>query len=96
MTGQVARRNPSVLSLESFAAPRARPGGIVLPPGRDLLLEGAEEIADCAGAYFLWEAVITEPGMRDGEHEAAMRYDRAMRALAFQVRSWHELHTIPS
>lgn len=89
--GHVIERHPAVVSLEQFAAHRARPGGVLLPPGRDLLIEAAEEIADCAGNYLLWEAVRCEPGMARNEHAAGQRYDRAMRALAFQVRSWHEL-----
>ena len=93
---QVVERNPTVVQLENFAASRAHPGGILLPPGRDLLVEGAEEIADCAGNYFLWEAVRCESGLAIGDHERTVRYDRAMRALVRQIQSWGELHRLPS
>lgn len=96
IAGQVVERNPTVVQLESFAATRAHPGGILLPPGRDLLVEGAEEIADCAGNYFLWEAVRCESGLAIGDHERTVRYDRAMRALVRQIQSWAELHRIPT
>lgn len=93
-----ASRHAVPVSLERAGVARALlgPNGepsdqIWLPPGRDLIEEGADELIDAGAHYFLWEAVRCEPGLFAGDPVATARYDRAMRALVRVVQGWGEL-----
>lgn len=91
MTGNNGRRHPVIASLDGFAESRTHPGP-VRAGDRDLLLEAAEELADCRN-YLAWAASLARPGLLDGDHEATRRYDQAMRALSAVTVAWRELNT---
>lgn len=88
------KRHPVVVSLDAFADHRAHPGP-VRAGDRDLLLEAAEELADCRH-YLTWQASLARPGLLAGEHAATVKYDRAMRALSAVIVAWGELMRDPS
>jgi hypothetical protein len=86
--------HPVAQSINAHAAARTHPGPLRMD-GRCLLVEAGEEILD-ARNYLAWEAARTFDGMRAGDHEACVRHDRAMRALAAVIVAWKELQTTPS
>ena len=103
LTAPQGKRHPAVLALEAAGKGRANlsPDGgpasmIYMPPGRDLLAEAREEIVDCAAHYLLWQAVIAEPGLIAGDHDATVAYDVSMRTLARIISAWSESHIKPS
>lgn len=91
MSGAGGKRHPVIAGLDAFAEQRTHPGP-VRAGDRDLLLEAAEELADCRN-YLAWAASLARPGLLAGDHEATRRYDQAMRALAAVTVAWRELHT---
>ena len=91
MNGVGHKRHPVIVSLDGFAEARTHPGP-VRAGDRDLLLEAAEELADCRN-YLAWAAALARPGLLAGDHEATRRYDQAMRSLAAVTIAWRELFT---
>ena len=94
IAGQAAGVHPSVVKgLDDYANSRAHDGPVRVH-NRDLLIEAEEEVADCR-SYLVWEAIRCKPGLLAGDHEATIRYDIAMRALAALQIVWRELRTEP-
>jgi hypothetical protein len=87
--GTAAGLDPlSAESLSALADHRALPGGVL--PGRDLVQEVREELAD-ARNYLCWTIEENHAGYLSGDPLASERVAKAMDALSHVVAAWQAL-----